>query len=152
MQKRDELLEELFSVSDAITRMCKEYFLTIFQNEDINIGQLHTLLALKEGQPLLGKELASRLHVTPSSITQMLEGLAQKDCIERRQDKQDRRNVYIRLTAKGEAKLQQVRAARLIILTAMNKPLTDNELQADLDRQRKIMAHMQTISSTSKEQ
>ena len=46
--------------------------------------------------------IAERLKVTPSAISRMLKGLEEKDLIERKVDKNDRRNTYVTLTEKGK--------------------------------------------------
>jgi len=146
--QRDEIIEEIFSITETVSHFWRDYFFTILNKSDINFTQLRVMILLKAEQPMLGKNLAKRLQLTPSSITQTLENLAQKQYIVRKQDKDDRRNVYITLSASGEAILDDLRQKRLKILTMMNQPLTDAELQAELSRQRKVLTHLQSIRSS----
>lgn len=52
--------------------------------------------------------IAERLKVTPSAISRMLKGLEEKEFIERKVNKNDRRNTYVTLTEKGKKVTQRV--------------------------------------------
>ncbi len=52
--------------------------------------------------------IAEHVKVTPSAISRMLKGLEEKELIERRVNKNDRRNTYVTLTRKGEEVTQKV--------------------------------------------
>lgn len=54
--------------------------------------------------------IAEHLKVTPSAISRMLKGLEEKDLIERKVDKNDRRNTYVTLTEKGKKVTKKVEA------------------------------------------
>ena len=57
-------------------------------------------------------EISQRLHVTSSSITQLLNGLEAQGLIARHAAPDDRRAIFVRLTADGEAVAHQ--AARTL--------------------------------------
>lgn len=54
--------------------------------------------------------IAEHLKVTPSAISRMLKGLEEKELIERKVNKNDRRNTYVTLTEKGEMVARKVEA------------------------------------------
>lgn len=54
-------------------------------------------------------ELAKHLRVTAGNVAQQLRNLESKKLITRTQDNEDRRAVFIKLTALGEIKLQEVK-------------------------------------------
>lgn len=54
--------------------------------------------------------IAECLKVTPSAISRMLKGMEEKGLIERKVNKNDRRNTYVTLTEKGKKVTQKVEA------------------------------------------
>ena len=52
--------------------------------------------------------IAEHLKVTPSAISRMLKGLEEKGLIERKVNKNDRRNTYVTLTEKGKKVTKKV--------------------------------------------
>lgn len=54
--------------------------------------------------------IAEHLKVTPSAISRMLKGLEEKELIERKVNKNDRRNTYVTLTEKGKKVTKKVEA------------------------------------------
>lgn len=54
--------------------------------------------------------IAEHLKVTPSAISRMLKGLEEKELIERKINKNDRRNTYVTLTEKGGKVTRKVEA------------------------------------------
>ncbi|TCZ78280.1 MarR family transcriptional regulator [Paenibacillus albiflavus] len=53
-------------------------------------------------------ELSERLKISPPSVSQMVNGLEEKNYVERVTTKNDRRVVYIRLTEQGKSILEEV--------------------------------------------
>jgi DNA-binding MarR family transcriptional regulator len=77
----------------------------------LNPKQHQLLLALKglphDSEPTIGR-LASRLHIRPHSAVELIDRLCESGHIRRRRASQDRRQVLIEITRKGEAVLQKL--------------------------------------------
>jgi DNA-binding MarR family transcriptional regulator len=80
----------------------------------LSYAQWHLLRQLAESDELPAGKLAAGADLTPASVTQMLDHLAEQDLVERVRSDTDRRVVLNRLTAAGrerfaakEAELQQ---------------------------------------------
>ena len=71
-------------------------------------GQPRLLLALWREEGPTQSELADRLHVTPATITKMLQRMAEAGFVERRRDRADQRVVRVYLTEAGHAVQEQV--------------------------------------------
>ena len=71
-------------------------------------GQPRLLLALWREEGPTQSELADRLHVTPATITKMLQRMAEAGFVERRRDSADQRLVRVYLTDAGRAVQEQV--------------------------------------------
>lgn len=105
---------------DRITRLARLYPMlmgkmgrlrtVVHERLDLTYNQYKTLLTVADrGEGTLG-DLARELDVTMSSASQMIERLVGQGLVDRRQDADNRRQVCIRLTLRGEqliAELQQ---------------------------------------------
>jgi DNA-binding MarR family transcriptional regulator len=78
---------------------------------EISHAQFELLIELHERGELSAGELASAARLTPATVTQMLEHLANCGHVERARSETDRRVVVSRLTAQGKRKIEAKRAA-----------------------------------------
>ena len=102
MEKNEELLSSIFNLGQIIkNKMHKSGQLSDFSHAEIEV-----LKFLKENEKSTMKEIAGYLRIRPASATPLVEMISDKKCVERLQDKGDRRIIYIRLTKKGQAKLK----------------------------------------------
>jgi len=69
-------------------------------------SQLHEEHAIPPGMKV--SELSEHLKISPPSVSQMVNGLEEKNYVERVTTKNDRRVVYIRLTEQGKSILEKV--------------------------------------------
>lgn len=70
--------------------------------------QVQTLKTIKENSPITASELASRLQMSPSALTQMTDRLIKSKFISRKNDKNDRRLILLSLTNDGEQHLVSI--------------------------------------------
>jgi DNA-binding MarR family transcriptional regulator len=99
-------------------------------------AQYQVLFELLAGELPAG-ELAAVADVSPASMTQMLDRLADAGLVERARSEEDRRIVASRLTEAGRAVCEQRRAALAPLWREMLADFTVSELQtasAVLDR------------------
>ena len=75
-------------------------------------GQDDCLLALDLTSPTTNSKLARRLGVNPSTVSKMVDRMAQADLVERRSDPKDQRGTLICLTVAGNEVRAQVAALR----------------------------------------
>jgi DNA-binding MarR family transcriptional regulator len=78
---------------------------------ELSHAQFELLIELYERGELPAGELASAARLTPATVTQMLEHLADCGHVERARSDTDRRVVVSRLTAQGRHKIEAKRAA-----------------------------------------
>jgi DNA-binding MarR family transcriptional regulator len=78
---------------------------------DLSHAQFELLIELDERGALSAGELASAARLTPATVTQMLDHLADSGNVERVRSDSDRRVVVSRLTEQGRAKILAKRAA-----------------------------------------
>ncbi len=78
---------------------------------EVSHAQMELLIELSERGPLSAGELATAAQLTPGTVTQMLDHLAECGHVQRTRGADDRRVVVTCLTPQGEAKVQSKRAA-----------------------------------------
>ena len=78
---------------------------------DLSHAQFELLIELDERGALSAGELATAARLTPATVTQMLDHLADSGNVERLRSETDRRVVVSRLTDEGRAKIQAKREA-----------------------------------------
>jgi DNA-binding MarR family transcriptional regulator len=110
-------------------------------------AQHQLLLAVKAyaGEPTVG-ELAERLQLRHHSVVGLVDRLAECGLVRRNRAEGDRRQVRIRLTAKGEAVLRKLSLEHRAELASAGSVLAA-ALQAILARQRKA-SHSKTVKQT----
>ncbi len=77
---------------------------------EVSHAQMELLIELDEQGPLSAGELAAAAQLTPGTVTQMLDHLAECGHVERTRSDTDRRVVVTCLTPQGEGKVQDKRA------------------------------------------
>jgi DNA-binding MarR family transcriptional regulator len=78
---------------------------------ELSHAQFELLIELFERGELPAGELAAAARLTPATVTQMLDHLAEQGHVERVRSRTDRRVVVSRLTPQGQRKIEAKRAA-----------------------------------------
>ncbi len=115
--------------SDFSTAVTRLYRRLRAEKADDQIGDSHrTVLALlvKEGPRTL-RELSDREHVTPPSMNQTVNALAEWGYVERRGDPDDGRKVILVATPAGAALIAETRRRRYAWLNAQLAALSVSE-------------------------
>jgi DNA-binding MarR family transcriptional regulator len=77
---------------------------------EVSHAQMELLIELSERGPLSARDLAAAAQLTPATVTQMLDHLAESGHVQRTRGDEDRRVVVTCLTPQGEDKVQSKRA------------------------------------------
>jgi DNA-binding MarR family transcriptional regulator len=112
---KPEWTTELDELGKAFRRVFRS--LNRLRGRDTHLGgselshaQFELLIELYERGELPAGELAAAARLTPATVTQMLEHLADCGHVERARSEADRRVVVSRLTAQGRRKIEAKRA------------------------------------------
>lgn len=84
---------------------------THLAGQELSHAQFELLIELDERGELAAGELAAAARLTPGTVTQMLDHLAEQGHVERVRSETDRRVVVSRLTAQGRRKIEAKRKA-----------------------------------------
>lgn len=99
----------------------------------IGVSDTAAMAALAQAGPLSPRELATRVGLTPSTVTTLLDRLAAADLAIRRPHPSDRRKTVVMLSDHGRTLLAEVRAwmdAAVADLDVEDLPQTDALLSA----------------------
>ena len=123
------LAEHLHRVWAHILRSSGGGYLAEIERIGLSLTQLKMLNLLGEADGLSGKEVAETLGLSTPAVSRALDGLAQRDLVERTECTHDRRSRLISLTDTGRATLETVEEARLAGLAqfAASLPETDRD-------------------------
>ena len=94
----------------------------------------------RAGQPMRMRELADRLHIARRSTTSVIDDLATRQLVDRRDDPTDRRGVLVEPTAAGRAVLRQLEDRRRAAATSLLAKLSGNDLARLRDLLRRLDA------------
>jgi MarR family transcriptional regulator, 2-MHQ and catechol-resistance regulon repressor len=96
---------ELRSVMEAIHRQQSAMAADtsgFFMDLDLTMAQFRALVSIHKWGRMTGRELAGRLGVTPGTLVPLLDRLEEAGYLKRVPDREDRRQTWLELTAKGE--------------------------------------------------
>lgn len=140
---RINILEELSNDFQRLQRTWKHYFHMILDDDHVSPAQIGLLFYLREHQPVSGKKIASLIQISPSAVTQLLDGLDKAGYISREHDSADRRVMYIRLSNQGTARMDELDEKRKQFFKEATDVLSDEELAVMRTAQRKMMEQME---------
>lgn len=150
--RREEIIEAIFANMQQMHRTGATKFHLLMGQQDISLSQMELLITVKHRQPVSAKDIAAHMHLTPGAVTQLMEGLVEKQYIERRPDERDRRIVNIHLADAGKQKLKALWERRKAMLHKIMETLDDEELAVMLRVQRKMLEHIEACAAAAKQE
>lgn len=81
----------------------------------LTVGQLEVLELMLIHEPMKPSELLPHLETTPAAITTLLDRMERGGLVERKRDENDRRIVWVSMTALGRAEVQRGMVVRSTI-------------------------------------
>jgi len=141
--KREALIEAIFSTMQQLHRTSQARMHTLMGQHDISLTQMELLLTVKHRQPVSVKDLAAQMRLTPGAVTQLLEGLSQRNYVGREPAEYDRRMTMVSLTPSGAEKLRSLWEQRKATLRQIMDTLDVEELAVMLRVQEKMLRHFE---------
>lgn len=125
----DALVENLDADFPAVVSRLYRRLRAEKASDQISDSQLSVLALLVREGPRTLRELSDREHVTPPSMNQTVNALADARYVARKDDPEDGRKVILVATAKGAALAAETRHRRHAWLTARLQGLSAGERQ-----------------------
>lgn len=101
LPSQPELIQECMQDLRRIVKALEDYSRAVEKHFDLTGPQLWALWELGRKGPQALKDLASRMHLDPSTVVGVVDRLAAKGLVTRNPDATDRRRVSLILTPKG---------------------------------------------------
>jgi DNA-binding MarR family transcriptional regulator len=100
-----QLNQALFSITQAYSIRAAKYE----KNNPIGLtfSDRAVLMVLGQLAPINSRQLSSMMSINPGTISQYVHSLVKKGLVQKKQDKNDRRNWLLSLTKKGLASYQE---------------------------------------------
>jgi len=124
MQNKMKIIENLH-YSFNLLRRNKQ------QNTDFarGKGQLFSLLKKHEKNGISQGELAEKLRVQPSSMSELMQKLEHHGFITKKQDENDRRSFKVFLTAQGHDRITEIKAEKARFIDSIFKDFSSDDVE-----------------------
>lgn len=120
---------------------------TFFSSFGITTAQYNVLALLaQEDRGINQLTISQRMLVSQGNITRILDKLVNAGLIQREENKQDRRNKHISLTAKGKALYKKIQPQYDKFIQRLSKPFTNKEQKYATDMFVKWMYFLKEFS------
>ena len=96
---------------------------------EVGSAERARIVSSLKGGPARAGQLAQMSRLSPSAITETVEGLERDGLVRRDSDPEDRRAVRVALTAEGRRQVQRFESACVASLTQRLAPLTNAQRQ-----------------------
>jgi DNA-binding MarR family transcriptional regulator len=143
MPTRTENLQDIYAISAITQRLMRSYMHSSGVDLHIAPSESQVLQLISEVQPVSLKELANAMHLTPGAITQLVDALVQAQYVTRTPSAQDRRMAVVALTPEGSRAISSLRRTKQDLFAKVVANLTDEELAAFLNVQRKMLEYLE---------
>jgi DNA-binding MarR family transcriptional regulator len=143
---REEVITAFSRVIETISRSMVQAFAHQLAPEGITVLQYHALKAIHRSGPELDMSTIATLTGLPaSSVTNMVDRLAERGLVERRHHAADRRRVVARITGEGVALMERLQRHELERLRLLLGTSSTEEIAVCLHVFECIEARMQAI-------
>lgn len=127
-----------------LTTACDGPFLEAVSQQDLTLGQLKTMSLLAHAAHRLSvKDVAQQLGISLPSASRAIDPLVRRRLVARQEDAEDRRVKRLELTAKGDALVERLTAARVSSFERMLEELTESERRKLASALESILARQQ---------
>jgi MarR family transcriptional regulator, organic hydroperoxide resistance regulator len=150
MNIAEQNLERVEQAMDAMRRAMAGARERFSEGLQLTRTQLEILLMLVES-PQTTSDLAPRLFLTQSAVTQTIDTLVRRGLVERYPDADDRRIVRLKLSASGEELTAHIRSLRRTYMQNLVTRLTATEIEALISINEKLTVLFDESKSKSKE-
>jgi DNA-binding MarR family transcriptional regulator len=141
MLDRAKLIEELLESFHAI-----RHKLVIgshsFTDGQISLSQLVVLRIVSQEDGISIKDISGKLGITSSAVTQLVDGLVNREYLKREGSLEDRRALRLFLSAQGKVMIETMRLKGLKKLFSIFNALDDEEFAKYCELNKKIVGNI----------
>jgi DNA-binding MarR family transcriptional regulator len=127
LEGADPLSARVFAAFFRVLRLHRNAFLRVLAEEGSHPGQAICLRIVARRDGLSQRELGAMLHLTPPTVTSMLQRMERSGLIQRRPDPDDQRVARIHITPDGRAAERSARAAMVAHVRQAIDPIPQDD-------------------------
>lgn len=106
-------IEKLAELIFVLRQKCALKDMFIVRDTGISTAEYNCLMQFLGSSSTGMKELSERLGITPGGVTRIVSGLEKEGILERRISLEDRRNIDVLLTGKGEKIIKEIKKSSI---------------------------------------
>jgi DNA-binding MarR family transcriptional regulator len=107
--------EKLANLTFSLLANCQEKEVRLAEVHGLTQAEFRCLRLFGKDESLNNKQIAERMNLSPSRLTRIIDGLVKKEYIIREIDPNDRRNMRVCLSKKGQLLVHQLNKAYIEI-------------------------------------
>ncbi|HSR89120.1 MAG TPA: MarR family transcriptional regulator [Candidatus Udaeobacter sp.] len=139
---RENLITEIMENLHAIKNRMHVNFNRQGFDDCMTHSQLFVLSIIKQNPSIGIKELAKKMNISPSAITQLVDSLADSGYAIRQADPKDRRALLLGISEKGLKYLSLFKNKYTKVVAVLFNSLNDEELKNYLQLNKKILTNV----------
>lgn len=137
--QREERVENLFLSTQSLIRGWKNYFHKVLKPEGLSPTLMSVLFHIGANQPVNGRSIGAAFHLSPSAVSQLIDGLYNLELIIKETSSEDRRATYYSLSNSGKEKLASLEKKSKEFFKSVTSSLTDEEVETMIRLQQKLI-------------
>lgn len=126
---RTELIDNYLQSAQTLQRLWKLHFQRFLESSGLSHAQIALLVLISQKQPITSRDIAEQMQISRSAVAQVLDVLDRRKYIVRQASPEDRRTIFISLSAIGDKKLAALNKQRMTLHEALAADMSDEELK-----------------------
>lgn len=125
---RETLIEDVLAQIDVLSAHRRRAICSQPLHREVSLPQLHVLMLLQERGRMMVSELAGDLHISMPSASSIVDRMEENGLVERTRDAADRRVVYVEITERGGALVEEMMGVKRETVKGLLGAMSDQEL------------------------
>jgi DNA-binding MarR family transcriptional regulator len=127
---KSQLIQEIVELERQVGRILGQHAQIIWIDSGLTLTQLRSLFLIANKGSTNFRKLAEALGVTPSNVTGIIDRLVEQGLVSRTQNPEDRREMTLQATNKGQALVSNLKEVGIKHMTHILSLLSLEELSA----------------------
>jgi DNA-binding MarR family transcriptional regulator len=127
---KSELVQEVVELERQVSRILGRYAPSVWIDSGLTLAQLRSLFIIANEGSTNFRKLAEALKVTPANVTGIVDRLEEQGLVSRTQNPEDRREITLQATDKGQTLVSNLKEAGIKEMTQILSLLSLEELSA----------------------
>jgi DNA-binding MarR family transcriptional regulator len=127
---KSELVQEVVELERRVGRIIGQHAHIIWIDSGLTLTQLRSLFLIVDKGSTNFRKLAGALKVTPANVTGIVDRLVEQGLVSRTQNPEDRREMTLQATDKGQALVSNLKEVGIKHMTRILSVLSVEELSA----------------------